>query len=74
VVAEALNSLFDAFAEPEVNGACRAVSLLPRLVAFLPALKTRLRDGRRDFPRDLYGRLDEARINLARFIKYKRGQ
>lgn len=74
VVAEALNSVFDVFAEPAVNDVVVALDLVSRLATFLPALKTRLRDQRRFLPRDLFGRLDEAKLNLARFIKYKRLQ
>jgi hypothetical protein len=74
VVAEILNSVFDVFAEPEVNGVVRALDMVTRLAAFVPELKTRLRDGRRSMPRDMHGRLDEAKLNLARFLKYKREQ
>ncbi len=74
VIGEALNSIFDVFAEPEVNEAVVAIDLVPRLAAFVPTLKARVRDGRRSMPRDMHGRLDEAKLNLTRFLKYKRQQ
>lgn len=74
VVAEALNSIFDVFAEPEVNDVVMEIRLVEQLQAFTPLLKSHLKAQKRSMARDLYGRLDEAKLNLGRFIKYKLAQ
>eukprot|EP00053_Salpingoeca_punica_P016995 m.162500 g.162500 ORF g.162500 m.162500 type:complete len:643 (-) comp17088_c0_seq5:1350-3278(-) len=75
VLAEGLNSIFDVFAEPEVNAVFVQLQMAPVLERTVNVLKAKLKDARKDkLDRALVGRLDEAKTNLVRFIKYKKAQ
>eukprot|EP00048_Salpingoeca_helianthica_P021268 m.11397 g.11397 ORF g.11397 m.11397 type:complete len:641 (+) comp5782_c0_seq1:1-1923(+) len=75
VLAEGLNSIFDVFAEPDVNTVFVALEFLQRLQALLPVAKAKAKEARRQrLDRNLVGRLDDAKVNLKRFIDYKRAQ
>eukprot|EP00052_Salpingoeca_macrocollata_P023089 m.202252 g.202252 ORF g.202252 m.202252 type:complete len:328 (+) comp21953_c0_seq7:1937-2920(+) len=78
VMVEALNSIFDVFAEPDVNEVVVQKRLLETLQALRPVLQEAARSSgrgaRASGDAELHGRLDEARINLARFLKYKAKQ
>jgi len=74
VIAEALNSIFDIFAETNLNEVVKACDLVKVLESFLPHLKNKIRNEKRMLDRMVWDRLDESRINLIRFIKYKKNQ
>ncbi|KJE89948.1 hypothetical protein CAOG_01346 [Capsaspora owczarzaki ATCC 30864] len=74
VVAEALDVIFDAFAEPEVNQAISHANLVATLQQIAPVFKQRIRAERRSLPSDAVGRLSDVQLNLSRFIKYKQAQ
>ena len=70
----ALDAIFTIYAEPEANGAVAAVGMMGALEQMVPRLRAAIKDGRRTLDREMLGRLDEARVNLVRFIEYKRDQ
>eukprot|EP00049_Salpingoeca_infusionum_P008579 m.142203 g.142203 ORF g.142203 m.142203 type:complete len:651 (-) comp14052_c0_seq1:3510-5462(-) len=72
VVAEALNSIFDGFAEDNAHQAFADAKMMSQLRDFVSSLSAKTRASRKK--PDLYHRLDEARTNLKRFIKYKQQQ
>jgi hypothetical protein len=75
VYAEALNAIFDVFPETDHNDVVRSLGLVAKLEAFVPYLRQQIQDGKRaKMDKILLDRLDEARINLTRFIKYKKQQ
>ena len=74
VLAEALNAVFDLFAEPESNEVVVALGLMPKLEALVPKIKAALKTRRAEMGPDTVGRLKEAKLNLTRFIEYKRPQ
>jgi len=74
VIAEALNSIFDIFAEPNVNSVFTSLDMLRVLEAFVPHLKNKVKTEKKILDRSMWDRLDEARINLVRFIQYKKQQ
>eukprot|EP01132_Coremiostelium_polycephalum_P008259 gene8259-10149_t len=74
VISESLNSIFDIFAEPPVNSIFNELSMLQHLEQFLPILKNKIKLEKKKLDRALLDRLDESRINLSRFITYKKNQ
>lgn len=72
VIAEALNSIFDVFAEKTHNDIVGALNMITILRNFLPHLKNKLKNEKRQMGRDVWDRLDESRVNLVRFLKYKK--
>eukprot|EP01134_Creolimax_fragrantissima_P001305 CFRG1305T1 len=74
VIAETLNSLYDAYAEPDYNAEMIAVGLVPRLRSVATSVKRKLQISRAKLPKDVKGRLSDALYNLPRFIEYKSGQ
>lgn len=73
LAAEAANALMDAFAEPTFNALTEA-SLVPAIKGFISVLKTRIAAERKTMSRVELDRLDETRVNLTRFLEYKRSQ
>eukprot|EP01133_Synstelium_polycarpum_P005705 gene5705-6590_t len=74
IIAESLNSIFDIFAEPHVNTIFKELNMLSVLDSFVPHLRNKIKTDRRKIDRSLLDRLDESRINLTRFIAYKKAQ
>eukprot|EP01100_Stratorugosa_tubuloviscum_P004228 TRINITY_DN204_c5_g1_i1.p1 TRINITY_DN204_c5_g1~~TRINITY_DN204_c5_g1_i1.p1 ORF type:complete len:625 (-),score=267.97 TRINITY_DN204_c5_g1_i1:3-1877(-) len=74
IIAEALNSIFDLFAENEYNELVKSSNMLNILKAFLPTLKQKVKTEKRSLEKQIWNRLDEARINLSRFLQYKNKQ
>ncbi|KAM7444782.1 hypothetical protein ABFA07_006579 [Porites harrisoni] len=71
VICEALDAIFDTFADgPLVNAAADSIGLMINLQQLVPVLKARVKTERRTLG-DHYPVIDAARVNLARFIKYK---
>jgi len=70
VLAEALNCIFDVFADnfQEVFDSLQMLSILQ---SFKPHFINRLRTEKKLMDRNILERLDEAKINLNRFLKYK---
>jgi len=71
VVAEGLNGLFDMFSEEDKDHVFVQLDLLPKLRAFSPLIRTKLRQEGRRLDRGLRERLQETKLNLDRFIQYK---
>ena len=75
VMAEAANSIFDVFAEPDHNAVCEKLGMGRRLnVALQKNLAAALSEARESGDRELFERLDEVRINMRRFLQYKKNQ
>ena len=75
VVAESLNSIFDVFAEPDHNVLCERLGMGRRLNQVLEkTLPAAMQEAKNDRDRELFERLDEVRINLRRFLQYKKVQ
>ncbi|EGG20012.1 armadillo repeat-containing protein [Cavenderia fasciculata] len=74
VVGETLNSIFDIYAEPPVNAIFKQLGMLQVLEQFVPILRNKIKTEKKTLDRHLLDRLDESRINLTRFISYKKAQ
>lgn len=74
IISESLNSIFDIYAEPNVNNIVKEVSLIQHLDAFVPIIRNKIKTDKKKLDRALLDRLDESRINLSRFITYKKSQ
>jgi len=74
VVAESLNSIFDIFAEVNYNQIVKNIEMMRILESFVPHLKNKVKSEKRTVEHDVWNRLDDSRINLVRFIKYKKTQ
>ncbi|KAN0035561.1 hypothetical protein ACTA71_004841 [Dictyostelium dimigraforme] len=74
IISESLNSIFDIFAEPNVNKIVKEVSLIQHLETFIPIIRNKIKTDKKKLDRALLDRLDESRINLSRFITYKKSQ
>jgi len=70
VVAEALDKLFDIFAEDDSDEIFAALKLLQKLRSILSPLKSRIGQNKRSLGEDL-PIVNMAKTNLQRFIKYK---
>eukprot|EP00026_Physarum_polycephalum_P019392 Phypoly_transcript_21384.p1 GENE.Phypoly_transcript_21384~~Phypoly_transcript_21384.p1 ORF type:complete len:150 (+),score=10.15 Phypoly_transcript_21384:36-485(+) len=73
-IAEALNTIFDVFAETAHNDVVQNLEMLKILRAYVPHLKLKVKNEKRTLSRDIWDRLDEAKLNLVRFLKYKKNQ
>lgn len=77
VVAEALDKLFDMFAEDETDGFCAQIGLVAKLKQMLPGLKIKVgmlrRTSKKSDP-ETCAVVEVAKTNLVRFIKYKEGR
>eukprot|EP00038_Savillea_parva_P008315 m.176157 g.176157 ORF g.176157 m.176157 type:complete len:615 (+) comp14119_c0_seq1:252-2096(+) len=72
LLAEALNSIFDVFAEPEANEVVRDVQMMEALQDTLPALQDAMRSG--NFEAETEEKVGEVLENLSNFIAYKAEQ
>lgn len=72
VALESLNSIFDVFAEPNVNQIVVKVGMMDKLLQCHQQIKQMLKS--KTISNDLLERLDEAETNLGNFIEYKRAQ
>lgn len=71
VICEALDAIFDTFADgPLVNAVADSIGLLVNLQQLVQVLKSRMKNEKRTL-REHYPVVDAARVNLTRFIKYK---
>jgi hypothetical protein len=73
LAAEAANALMDAFAEPIYNALSEA-TLVTAINQFISLLKSKIASERKNLSRVELDRLDETRVNLTRFLSYKRSQ
>eukprot|EP00741_Cyanophora_paradoxa_P003979 tig00000743_g3866.t1 len=70
--AAALDALYDVYAEEQYDANVRALEMVPRLERLLPALKQRIAASKGPAEREARERAREARLNLPRFIAYKK--
>ncbi|KAI0219973.1 HEAT repeat-containing protein 3 [Lamellibrachia satsuma] len=70
VVAEALDAIFDVFAEDHTDPVLRELDLVAKLQAVTAVLKTKMKQQRRELGEHLVI-VSTARTNLMRFINYK---
>ncbi|XP_013413297.1 HEAT repeat-containing protein 3-like [Lingula anatina] len=70
VVAEALDAIFDVFAEDHLDSVVREIGLTDKLKAVAPQLKAKIHQQKRSLG-DHLPIIMTARTNLMRFIKYK---
>lgn len=73
VVAEALDCLFDAFADDATDPVAQSLQLTEKLRAILPQLKAKIHSQKKLLGEN-YVTVTTARTNLIRFIKYKDSQ
>lgn len=72
VVAEALNAIFDVFADEEFDAIFRSAQLLGALEQTAAAVRSKLRAEKKELDRALAAHVKETHLNLVRFIKYKK--
>ncbi|CAH1270839.1 HEATR3 [Branchiostoma lanceolatum] len=73
VVAEALDAIFDVFGDgPQVDAVAGNIGLVAKLRQISPLFKSRVHKERRSLG-EHFPVVDNARVNLNRFIKYKEG-
>ncbi|GMF20710.1 unnamed protein product [Phytophthora lilii] len=72
VVAETLNAIFDVYDDEEFDDTFRALNLLSALERTSSALKSKLKAEQKQLDRALVAHVKETRLNLLRFIKYKK--
>ncbi|TMW68725.1 hypothetical protein Poli38472_006193 [Pythium oligandrum] len=72
VVTEALNALFDVYADEDFDATFKELGLLPALESTSAAIKSKLRAEQKQMDRDLLAHIKETQLNLTRFIKYKK--
>ncbi|XP_074616606.1 HEAT repeat-containing protein 3-like [Acropora palmata] len=71
VICEALDAIFDTFADgPLVSAVADSIGLLVNLQQLVQVLRSRMKNEKRTL-REHYPVVDAARVNLTRFIKYK---
>jgi hypothetical protein len=72
VVAEALNSIFDIFAETQHNDLVNSSGMMNKLVKTLGFLRKKLKEtDKNPLREDERERFEESEENLNRFLKYK---
>ncbi|GMF43272.1 unnamed protein product [Phytophthora fragariaefolia] len=72
VVAETLNAIFDVYDDEEFDDTFRALNFLSALERTSSALKAKLKAEQKQLDRALVAHVKETRLNLLRFIKYKK--
>lgn len=70
VTAEALDAIFDVFAEDHLDSIARDINLVERLKQVLPSLKSKINSQRKTLG-EHYPIVVTAKTNLVRFIRYK---
>mmetsp|Transcript_3287 Transcript_3287/g.4831 ORF Transcript_3287/g.4831 Transcript_3287/m.4831 type:complete len:319 (-) Transcript_3287:28-984(-) len=73
VVVEALNAIFDCFAEPDMNQVVKKVNMMSALHQLLPKLKAKLH-AKSQLEQHQFEQIAEATLNLERFFEYKQNQ
>jgi len=69
-IAEALDTIFDVFAEDDYNGILKEIGMIQQLKAFVPQFKKIIRYQRKQLG-DNKAIVETSRTNLTRFIDYK---
>ncbi|ETK83723.1 hypothetical protein F441_11389 [Phytophthora nicotianae CJ01A1] len=72
VVAETLNAIFDVYDDEEFDDTFCALNFLSALERTSSALKSKLKAEQKQLDRALVAHVKETRLNLLRFIKYKK--
>ncbi|KAL3673211.1 hypothetical protein V7S43_000934 [Phytophthora oleae] len=72
VVAETLNAVFDVYDDEEFDDTFRVLNFLSALERTSSALKSKLKAEQKQLDRALVAHVKETRLNLLRFIKYKK--
>ncbi|EGZ28559.1 hypothetical protein PHYSODRAFT_552294 [Phytophthora sojae] len=72
VVAETLNAIFDVYDDEEFDNTFCALNFLSALERTSSALKAKLKAEQKQLDRALVAHVKETRLNLLRFIKYKK--
>uniref|UniRef100_M4BXM5 SYO1-like TPR repeats domain-containing protein n=1 Tax=Hyaloperonospora arabidopsidis (strain Emoy2) TaxID=559515 RepID=M4BXM5_HYAAE len=72
VVAETLNAIFDVYDDEEFDDTFRALGFLSALERTSSAMKTKLKAEQKQLDRAVVAHVKETRLNLLRFIKYKK--
>ncbi|CAI5741279.1 unnamed protein product [Hyaloperonospora brassicae] len=72
VVAETLNAIFDVYDDKDFDDTFRALGFLSALERTSSAMKTKLKAEQKQLDRALVAHVKETRLNLLRFIKYKK--
>lgn len=73
VIAEALDVMFDVFAEDHLDGVAQEITLVDKLLHLVPLLKGKIKQQRKTLGEHLPV-IMTAKTNLLRFIKYKNEQ
>jgi len=75
VIAETINGIIDIFAETEYNEIVSQFNMINVLISFIPKLQEMIKQGTNNKIEEmLINRLEEAELNLPRFIEYKQSQ
>jgi len=75
VIAETLNGIMDIFAETNFNSIVSQLNMMDYLISFVPKIQEIVQQGTNSkIDNILLSRLEEAEINLPRFIEYKQSQ
>ncbi|KAH7479415.1 HEAT repeat-containing protein 3 [Phytophthora ramorum] len=72
VVSETLNAVFDVYDDEEFDDTFRALNFLSALERTSSAMKAKLKAEQKQLDRALVAHVKETRLNLLRFIKYKK--
>jgi hypothetical protein len=71
VVAEALDKIFDIYAEDDTDPICEKVGLVTKLKQVVPGLKAKISMQKKSLSCEDYSLIMMAKTNLVRFIRYK---
>lgn len=71
VAAEALDKIFDMFAEDETDDLALELGLVPKMKAVMPGFKVKMAQQKKSLGKEHYPIVQMAKQNLVRFIKYK---
>ena len=71
VAAEALDKIFDMFAEDDTDNLALQLGLVQKMKAVLPGFKVKMSQQRKSLGEEHYPIAQMAKQNLVRFIKYK---
>ncbi|CAI5736629.1 unnamed protein product [Peronospora destructor] len=72
VVVETLNAIFDVYDDEEFDDTFRALNFVSALECTSSALKSKLKAEQQQLDRTFVAHIKETRLNLLRFIKYKK--
>jgi hypothetical protein len=74
VITEALNAVYDVYADVEHNDVFAALGFVGHLDALAPQLSSKIAAESKSMDPDARAELKEARFNLKRFVEYKRSE